>query len=192
MCDMNKNQRMSVSVATGFDEIVQAISIRAAVYVGEQGWSFKEEWDGNDFSATHLLARVDGDPAGTLRIRYFQDFVKVERLAVLPQYRRSRYGHRGVALELGDFAYDFCRRKGFSRFYGLSAEHLTHLWRGMAKGYLAPMGDDYFDLAGKPVVPMFGEAPPAPDAIKHDSGHFIILRTEGQWDKPGYWEMRHE
>ena len=186
------NTRLSVSVARGFDEMIQAIAIRASVYVGEYGWPFEEDWDGNDFSCTHLLARVDGQPAGTLRIRYFHDFVKVERLAVLPKFRRSRYGSKGVALELGDYAYEFCTRKGFHRFYGLSAEHLTHLWKGMAKGHLFPMDGETFELHGKPVVPMFGEAPPASDEITHTSGHMLIVRPEGDWDRPGYWEARHE
>lgn len=76
---------------------------------------FKEEWDGNDFTASHLLARVNGEPAGTLRIRYFGGFAKVERLAVLPKFRQKRYGRMGVAFELGDYAIEFLLRKGITR-----------------------------------------------------------------------------
>jgi len=34
-------------------------------------------------TATHLVGYVGAEPAATLRLRYFGDFVKIERLAVL-------------------------------------------------------------------------------------------------------------
>ncbi|WP_152426825.1 GNAT family N-acetyltransferase [Paramagnetospirillum caucaseum] len=64
--ETRKNNQIQVKIAGGIEEMVQAIAIRSAVYVGERGWSFKEEWDGNDFTATHLIATVNGDPAGTM------------------------------------------------------------------------------------------------------------------------------
>lgn len=186
-----RNSQMTVGITTDFNEIIQAIAIRAAVYVGEKGWPFKEEWDGNDFTSTHLLARVDGEAAGTLRIRYFADFVKVERLAVLPQFRQKRYGRKGVAFELGDYAIEFCLRKGFNRIYGHALEELAPFWGKIGRGHVVPIDGADFDCAGKRVVAMFGELPPASDAITKDSGHYVIVRPEGQWDRPGYWENNH-
>lgn len=184
-----RNAQIEVKVASGFEEMLQAIAIRSAVYVGEKGWPFREEWDGNDFTATHILAKVNGDAAGTMRVRYFGDFVKIERLAILSHYRQRRYGARGVAWALGEFALDFCRRKGFTRFYGHALEELVPFWNKLSGGFLQPMdGEDPFDCSGKKVVPMFGIAAPYPDAIDHESGHMVIVRPEGEWDKPGYWE----
>lgn len=187
-----KNSRLSVSVAGNFEELVQAVSIRTAVYVGERGWPFKEEWDGNDFTCTHLLARVDGEPAGTMRIRYFADFAKIERLAVLPHYRQKRYGRMGVAFELGDYGVDFLLRKGFTRIYGHALEELVPFWTKMSRGTLSPMEEGSFECAGKTVIAMFGELPSTPDAITHESGHYMIVRPEGHWDRPGYWESRNQ
>ncbi|WP_040476266.1 GNAT family N-acetyltransferase, partial [Paramagnetospirillum caucaseum] len=125
-----------------------------------------------------------------MRIRYFADFVKIERLAILPHYRKSRYGARGVAWALGEFALDFCRRKGFTRFYGHALEDLVPFWNKLSGGFLLPMpGEAPFECSGKMVVPMFGETEAKSDAITHDSGHYVIVRPEGNWDSPGYWEL---
>jgi GNAT superfamily N-acetyltransferase len=183
-----RNNQMHVEVASDFNETIQAIAIRAAVYVGEKGWPFKEEWDGNDFTATHLLARVNGDSAGTLRIRYFGDVAKLERLAVLPKFRQKRYGRKGVAFELVDYAIDFVQKKGFNKVYGHALSELVPFWNRATRGKLIPLPDAAFDCAGKEVVPMFGEFPAVPGAIQPMTDHFATVRREGALDKPGYWE----
>ena len=182
------NSLMSVAVASDFNEMTQAIAIRAAVYVGEKGWPFKEEWDGNDFTATHLLGRVQGEAVGTLRIRYFGDVAKFERLAVLSNYRQKRYGRMGVAFELVDYAIDFVQRKGFNRVYGHALAELVPFWNRITRKTLQPLADGSFDCSGKEVVPMFGEFPPLTDVIDPMVDHQVTVRREGEWDQPGYWE----
>ncbi|MBC7907051.1 MAG: GNAT family N-acetyltransferase [Rhodospirillaceae bacterium] len=184
-----QNAQIQVAIASGFDEMVQAIAIRSAVYVGEKGWSFKEEWDGNDFTCTHLLAKVGGESAGTLRIRYFGDFVKVERLAVLPHFRQKRYGRKGVAFELGDYAIDFCLKKGFRRIYGHALEELVPFWQKIGRGHITPLDGASFSCGDKAVIAMFGELPPDPSAITKDSDPYITVRPEGHLDRPGFWEL---
>lgn len=183
-----KNNPMSVSVAADFNELIQAVAIRSAVYVGEKGWPFKEEWDGNDFSATHVMARVYGDAAGTLRIRYFGETAKIERLAVLPKFRQKRYGRKGVAFELVDYAMDFLRRKGARRVYGHALTEVVSFWNRASGGVLQPLDGANFDCAGKEVVPMAGELGVALDAIDPTRDHLVTVRREGEWDRPGYWE----
>jgi len=179
---------ITVDVARTFDDVIQAIAIRSAVYVGENGWAFSEDWDGNDFTCTHMLAKINGNSVGSLRIRYFGDFVKCERLAVLPNFRQKRYGGRGVAWELCDAGIEFCREKGFTRFYGHSLVERVSFWSKIGRGAMKPMSDETFDCNGKPIVPMCGDLPPHPNRISLASGHYVIVRREGQWDKPGFWE----
>jgi predicted GNAT family N-acyltransferase len=85
-------------------EIERAIAIRLAVFVAEQGVDLALEVDGLDHDARHLLASVDGEPAGTLRIRLLDDgrLAKIERVAVLAPQRRHRVGQAlmAAALEL--------------------------------------------------------------------------------------------
>lgn len=83
-------------------EIEHAIAIRLAVFVAEQGVSMAQEIDGLDDQARHLLATVDGEPAGTLRIRLLEDgrVAKIERVAVVARLRQHRIGQGLMAAAL--------------------------------------------------------------------------------------------
>ena len=56
------DQGLSVTVARSMEDIMRVMSIRSAVYVAEQRCPHDEEFDGNDFSATHLLGYVGDEP----------------------------------------------------------------------------------------------------------------------------------
>ncbi|HEX5078483.1 MAG TPA: GNAT family N-acetyltransferase [Geminicoccaceae bacterium] len=75
-------------------ELAPAFAIRRRVFVEEQAVSEALEFDGRDDGARHLLALVDGEPAGTLRIRLLEGgrVAKIERVAVLAARRRHRVG----------------------------------------------------------------------------------------------------
>ena len=73
---------------------MRVVSVRSATFVAEQDCPYDEEFDGNDFSATHLLAYVGNEPVGCLRIRYFAGFAKLERLAVRHEFRNRHIGTR--------------------------------------------------------------------------------------------------
>ena len=64
-----------ICVAHRLDEIMQVISLRAIAYMHEQSCPYDEEIDGNDFAgATHLIARLNGEPVGCVRLRWFAGF----------------------------------------------------------------------------------------------------------------------
>jgi ElaA protein len=90
-------------------EFERALAIRLAVFVEEQGVSLAQEIDGLDDQARHLLASVDGVPAGTLRIRLLDDgrVAKIERVAVLAERRDCRIGQA-----LMEAALDLVRAQG--------------------------------------------------------------------------------
>jgi ElaA protein len=91
-----------IQEVTSPGEIERAIAIRRTVFVDEQGVSEAQEIDGLDGQARHLLASVEGEPAGTLRIRLLDDgrLAKIERVAVLAPQRQHRIGHRLMAAAL--------------------------------------------------------------------------------------------
>jgi hypothetical protein len=91
----------------------QREALRGCRFMGQGGRSYKHEFDGNDHHATHVLALVDEEPAGCCKIRYFGDFAKPERLAVLPKFRRGRYGKKGVPYEIAAYAFEFRARHSF-------------------------------------------------------------------------------
>ena len=84
------------------ERLGQAFAIRRAVFVREQGVSEALEIDGRDDDALHLLALYDGDPVGTLRLRWVEGgrVAKIERVAVLPRARRAKVGRRLVEAAL--------------------------------------------------------------------------------------------
>lgn len=85
-------------------EVEQALAIRCAVFVAEQGVAEALEIDGRDPAARHLLAFRQGEPVGTLRLRWLDGgrTVKIERVAVLAAARGHKTGQAlmRAALEL--------------------------------------------------------------------------------------------
>ncbi len=66
---------------------MQCYMLRAAVFMGEQACPYWEEYDGNDYTASHLILYVDGEPAASMRVRWFAGFAKLERAIILKRYR---------------------------------------------------------------------------------------------------------
>src|SRR6201991_1053262 len=117
----NSNPRaISVRIARDPNDLMLVTSIRSAVYLAEQDCPFEEEFDGKDLVAAHFLGFVGSEPAGCLRVRFFGEFAKVERLAVRHQFRRSR-----VSFKLVQAAVEYIKRKGFRRIYGLAQDRLV-------------------------------------------------------------------
>ena len=84
---------------------MQAFVVRAAVFMSEQHCPYAEEFDGNDFTATQILGVIGEEPVAAIRIRYFANFAKLERLAVRREFRG-----RAVAATVIEFALELCRR----------------------------------------------------------------------------------
>jgi predicted GNAT family N-acyltransferase len=85
-----ESRAISVRIARDPNDLMLVTAIRSAVYLAEQDCPIEEEFDGNDLVAAHFIGFVGKEPAGCLRVRFFGEFAKVERLAVRHQYRRSR------------------------------------------------------------------------------------------------------
>jgi predicted GNAT family N-acyltransferase len=83
------------------EHLEQALAIRIAVFVEEQGVGLALEIDGHDDAVRHFLALHDGEPVGTLRLRWVDGRVaKIERVAVLPQARGAKAGQALVEASL--------------------------------------------------------------------------------------------
>lgn len=66
--------------------------IRTKVFVEEQQVDRSEEFDGFESGSLHYLGSWDGKPAGTARWRFTEKGIKLERFAVLKEFR-----NKGVA-----------------------------------------------------------------------------------------------
>lgn len=166
-----------VKVAHTAEERDMAYMIRSVVFCGEQKCPYHEEFDGNDHTATHIVGFVDGEPAATIRLRYFADFVKFERFAVRAEFRGT-----GITEAAVDFGFDFCRRKGYTKIYGHAQKRLVRFWRrhGFKQTNRAP-----FHFSDAEYVVVLAEFEPHPEAIGYGADDVILLRPEGAWGEVG-------
>jgi len=81
------SEAVTIRLAGRMEDTLQAFAVRAACFIGEQEIPYSEEFDGQDFGATHLVAYLGAEPVGALRIRWFQSFAMPERLAVMQRFR---------------------------------------------------------------------------------------------------------
>jgi predicted GNAT family N-acyltransferase len=171
---------ISVRVVRSMDEMARVIAIRGAIYMGEQHCPFDEEFDGNDFSATHLICHKDGEPVGCMRIRYFAEFAKLERLAVRSEGRGS-----GLAGRLLDAAIELCRKKGYSVLYAHSQKRFLKVWeqRGFRR-----MGERELVFSDFDYVEVKLETEKHPQYISLSDDPYVLIRPEGNWDTPGILE----
>ncbi len=103
--------KIKIDVVRGRD-IEKALLIRKTVFVEEQGVNPSVEFDGTDDEAEHVLLYLDDKPIGCARVRYFVNKAKLERIAILKDYRGKGFGKA-----LTEFLVDLCRRKGMSEIY---------------------------------------------------------------------------
>jgi predicted GNAT family N-acyltransferase len=84
--------QVSVVVAESDAERAAARAIRHAVFVEEQAVPAELEIDGRDESCAHFLALLAGIPVAAARARVTSGGWKLERVAVLKDFRRRSVG----------------------------------------------------------------------------------------------------
>lgn len=94
---------------TDLRDLDAAFTIREQVFVGEQGVPLDLEYDQHDRrDARHYLARLaDGRPAGAARWRETSTGIKLERFAVLPEFRNNQVGAALLHAVLADVLREF-------------------------------------------------------------------------------------
>jgi predicted GNAT family N-acyltransferase len=86
-------------------DLEKVFAIRREVFVGEQNCPPELEWEYEEES-NHFLATVDGDPAGASRWRKTDKGYKLERFAVLKNFRGYGVGQALVQAVLDDLPQD--------------------------------------------------------------------------------------
>lgn len=175
-------REISVRIARDANDLMLVTAIRSAVYLAEQDCPMEEEFDGNDLVAAHFIGFIGKEPAGCLRVRFFGEFAKVERLAVRHQYRRSR-----LSFKLVQASVDYVRRKGFRKIYGQAQDRLVDFWAHFGA---KPLGQNRkLTFSDFSYTEMVLELEPSDDAITLDSDPYVIIRPEGDWDRPGVLDL---
>lgn len=172
---------ISVTVARSIEDMMRVISVRSAVYIGEQTCPYPEEFDGNDFAGIHLLGYAGSEPVGCLRIRCFAGFAKLERLAVRREFRKL---HLGTTLMQAGV--ELCRAKGYKQIYGRAEKNLLDYY--IALGWKPLKGGRRVIFSDHEYVEILFEAAPTTNAITLETDPYVLMRPEGRWHVPGILE----
>ena len=176
----------TVQVVRTYEDLMQVQAVRALVYMGDQACPYEEEFDGNDLcGATHLLLRCGREPVGVARIRWFGEFAKFERLAVRKEHR----GGPGLKL-LCNAVFGLAERKGYRTLIGHAAVRGVAFWTRSFKGRRR-LGRPAFSFSGYAYLEMEFDLSPPETSVGLKSPPMVLLRPEGDWDRPGILELAH-
>ncbi len=130
------------------DKASIVFDIRQRVFVDEQKVSREEEYDEYEDQSMHYMLLVEKQPAGTARWRFTNDGIKLERFAILPQFRNNGAGSALVKAVLADVlthqkmiylnaqvpAMNLYKRAGFvaegELFYEANIPHYKMIYKG--------------------------------------------------------------
>src|SRR5262249_21312716 len=130
----------------------------------------------------HLIGYVGKEPAGCMRIRYFADFAKVERLVVRKEFRST-----GLAKEIVRASVNLCREKGFERVYVYAQKRLTRFWSKC--GFSIEASSRELAFSDFDYIEMVHAAARDRDSISEATDPYVIIRPEGDWKRPGILEQ---
>jgi len=175
------DRKIEIRLVRTPDEHAMAMAIRAAVFLAEEdNITYFDEFNGNDYVSTHLLAFVDGDPAGVIRLRWFADFALLERVGI-----RRRYRSYQVLAALARAALELARQKGYRKVAGRARLETVNFWKRFGG---RPSGEPVEMYRGV-LVPIIHDLPRRPDLGAVEAGPFgdpdfetLIVQPEGAWD----------
>lgn len=172
---------LTVRIARTPDEFAMAMAIRAAVFLAEEdNITYFDEFNGNDYVATHLIAYVNGDPAGVIRVRWFADFALLERVGIRKRYRSFK-----VLIALARASFELARQKGYRLVAGRAREDTVNFWKRFGA---RPTGAAITMYRGT-LIPFVQEVARRPELGAIENGPFgdpnfedLIVQPEGSWD----------
>ena len=138
--------QITLEVVNYTDKLLEIRAVRVQVFQIEQGVDPVLEFDGNDETATHILAYLDNQPVGTTRIRYLNNqTAKIERLAVLAEARG-----RGIGKQLMVKALEVVAQNEIKEVIVHAQTHVKNLYHKLG---FEQEGEE-FEEAGIPHVKM--------------------------------------
>jgi len=106
------NEQLMIREIKNKQELETCFEIRKEVFVKGQNVSMELEIDGEDDKATHILVLLGKEAVGCARIRIIDNKAKLERIAILDEYRGEGYGK-----DLVNFLVKFCINKKVDEIY---------------------------------------------------------------------------
>ena len=182
--NQSNRPEITIKLASTSDEMMQCFMLRAAVFMGEQQCPYWEEYDGNDYTASHLILYVDGEPAASIRVRWFAGFAKLERAIILKRYRSY-----GLFLPFVHWAKEFCRKKGYPKAY---LHGQKRLWPIFEKDGFRKVDDKVFHFSDHEYGAFACDLEVGADAPTVLTDPMVLNRPEDKLDMPGILEESME
>ena len=178
------HNQIRCEVVTTYEQLLHAYAIRSICFIEEHGDSARQQFDGNDYQATHMIVYAGDEPIGTQRIRWFKDFAKIERTAFRAAYRNSH-----VMKACSYFVFEHIARKGYSKVITHAQPKYARMWR-IILGFKNAEGKApfYFDGHAEPYIELVKELTPPENAISLRTDTAVMFRIEGSWDAPSAFE----
>lgn len=175
---MYDKKDIKIELATSEDLYKGAMAVRKQVFVKEQHIPQNKEFDGNDYCAAHIVAYIQKRhrilPIGTMRVRFFSDFVKFERMAVTKNFRKT-----GISEDIMQYGMKYAAQKGYKQVYGMCKQELLPRWQQC--GYQEIKEAPHIQQNGMELIPIKLELPNHPQAIKITSSPEVLTALEGHW-----------
>lgn len=128
---------LDIHIAENKKEIDQVMKIREIVFIAGQNVDWDIEMDEFDKDASHFIALLDGKPAGCARLRFFKKKAKLERIAVLPEYRK-----RGIGRKIVEYLVNYSKEKGAEEAYMNAQVYANDFY---VKCGFAPRGPEFME-----------------------------------------------
>ena len=167
-----------VELVTSDELYKAAMAVRKQVFVKEIGIPKNDEFDGNDFCAAHVVAYIQKRhrklPIGTMRIRFFSDFAKFERMAVTRNFRKTN-----VSEDIMQYGFNYVAQKGYRKVYGMCKKELLSRWQ--RSGYYEIAGAEKVVQNGMILIPICRDLPQDERALTMASHPSFLTAKEGHW-----------
>lgn len=174
---------ISFKLATTQEEMMHVAAIRGICNLEEVGVPARHEFDENDNFATHALGYYKQEPISAVRMRFFGDFVKLERACVRPKYR-----NRHILPKAIEMVSRYAGQKGYRYIVTHAKPSTARLWRllGFQISEKPPASFEGHDHA---YLELVLEVPPRNDAVNFMSPTEHLFRQETALNLPNSYEM---
>ena len=108
-----------IRVAASSEDRLRSFTVRGIVFCGEQGVPYDIERDEFEDDAVHVLGEIGDEPVAAGRVRFLEDFAKLERIAV-----RQPYRGQGIGSEVTEFLVTLAQERSYSSYRMHAQSHL--------------------------------------------------------------------
>ena len=132
---------LEIQLIRNDDEYKEALDIRTAVFVKEQKVPQTIEFDGLDKESVHVLVKLDKKTIGCARIRSINGKIKLERVAILKEYR-----NKGFEKRLMQYLISYCEARNATEIVIHAQYYLKRFYEELG---FNPRGEAFFEAGIK-------------------------------------------